>query len=285
MPLRVSGYSRPSRVWCAGIRRKIPWWAPRKLKVMSSRTIRLPSPLTTMLVTKLSIANSPRVWAATPGTTTSARAAPRASAKASAAGRRMQSAPESDARDLTIFGAFELEVLPLGEPEELRDLVRRKAVDRGVEVAHDRVVVAARALDRLLELRERALEVSKALVSLQIGVRLGEREQLSQGAGQLVLGLRARLGGLRRHGRAAGAHHLVERAALVRRVAPHRLDQVGHQVGAALELHVDVRPRFLGSLAQAHELVVRHHDGHDEAHEDEQEHNAAERHELPPRSS
>src|SRR5262247_1272495 len=116
---------------------------------MSSRTIRPPSPLTTMLVTKLSISNSPRVCAEAPGAT--------ASARASAASRRIESAPESDARDLTIFGAFELEVLPLGEPEELRDLVRRKAVDRGVEVAHDRVVVAARALDRLLELRERAL--------------------------------------------------------------------------------------------------------------------------------
>src|SRR5262245_45983939 len=175
---------------------------------MSSRTIRPPSPLTTMLVTKLSISNSPRVWAEAPGATASARAGTRASARASAASRRIESAPESDARDLTIFGAFELEVLPLGEPEELRDLVRRKAVDRGVEVAHDRVVVAARALDRLLQLRERALEVAKALVGLQIGVRLGEREQLSQGTGQLVLGLRASLGGLRRHGRAAGAHHL-----------------------------------------------------------------------------
>src|SRR5262245_3373500 len=252
---------------------------------MSSRTIRLPSPLTTTLVTKLSIANSPRVWAATRGATTSARAGTRASAKASAAGRRMRSAPESDARDLTIFGAVELEVLPLGEPEELRDLVGRKAVDRGVEVAHDGVVVAARALDHLLDLPERALEVAKALVGLEVGVRLGEREELAQGAGRLGLGLGARLGGLRRHGRAAGAHHLVERSALVRGVAPHRLDQVGHQIGAALELHVDVRPRFLGPLAQADELVVRQDDRDDEAHEDEKENNAAERHEIPPRSS
>src|SRR2546429_909039 len=146
---------------------------------MSSRTMRLPSALTTTLVTKLSIANSPRVCAATPD----AVASTRASAGASAMSRPMRSAPEGDARGLTVFGPVELEVLPLGEAEEQRDLVGRKAVDRRVEVANDGVVVAARALDRLLDLPERALEVAKALVRLELGIRLGEREELPQRAG------------------------------------------------------------------------------------------------------
>src|SRR5215831_8200737 len=116
----------------------MPWCGPRKLKVMSSRTTRLPSVLTT-----LSIAKLPRVGAGAP----SAAAGTRASARASAASRPMRSAPEGDARNLAVFGALELEVLPLREPEEQRDLVGWKAVDRGVEVADDGVVVAARALD------------------------------------------------------------------------------------------------------------------------------------------
>src|SRR5215467_7897103 len=248
---------------------------------MSSRTRRLPSVLTTTLVTKLSIAKLPRVGAGAPNAATGTRT----SARVSAASRPMRSAPECDARGLAVFGALELEVLTLHEPEERRDLVRWKAVDRRVEVADDGVVVAARALDGLLELRERALQIAKALIRLQIGIRLGEREELAERAGQLVLGLRARLRRLRGHGRAARADDLVERVALVRGVASHGLDEVGHEIGAPLELHVDVRPRFLGALPQPDELVVRQDDRDDEAGEDEKENDATERHEIPPRSS
>src|SRR5437867_2638344 len=152
---------------------------------MSSRTRRLASTFTTRLVTKLSIENSPRVCAAVGDAV--------ASTRASAAIQPMRSAPEGDARDLTVFGAVELEILPLDEAEEQRDLVGWKAVDRRVEIADDGVVVAARALDRLLDLAERGLELTKALVRLEVGIRLSEREELTQGARQLVLRLGARL--------------------------------------------------------------------------------------------
>ena len=39
------------------------------------------------------------------------------------------------------------------------------------------------------------------------------------------------------------------------RVALDRLDQVGDQVGAALELHVDVRPAPLGLVTEPDEMV------------------------------
>src|SRR5262249_19145724 len=97
---------------------------------MSSRTTRLPSVWTTTLVAKVSIAKLPRMGAGAP----SAAAGTRASARASAASRPMRSAPDRDARGLAVFGAVELEVLPLREAEEQRDLVGRKAVDRRVEV-------------------------------------------------------------------------------------------------------------------------------------------------------
>src|SRR6266850_683258 len=272
MPLSESGNSSPSCVERSGIRRKIPWWVPRNSKVMSSRTMRLPSAFTTRLVTKLSIEKSPRVCAAAGDAV--------ASTRASAAIQPMRSAPEGDAWDLTVVGAVELEILALDEAEEQRDLVGREAVDRGVEIADDGVVVATRALDRLLELAERGLELAKALVRLEVGIRLGEREELPQGARQLVLRLGARLGRLRRHGRAAGADDLVERRPLVGGVALHGLDQVGHQIGAALELDVDVRPRFIRPLAQPDELVVRHDDRDDETGEDKEKKGAAERHEF-----
>src|SRR5436309_15752909 len=246
---------------------------------MSSRTMRLPSALTTTLVTKLSIANSPRVCAATPD----AVASTRASAGASAMSRPMRSAPEGDARGLTVFGPVELEVCPLDEAEEQRDLVGRKAVDRRVEIADDGVVVAARALHRFLDLAQRGLQLGEALVGLEVGIRLGEREELAQRPRQLVLGLGARLRCLRRHRGATSADDLVERGPLVRGVALDGLDQVGNQVSPALELDVDVRPRLLGSLAQADELVVRDDNGDDETDEDEEKNDATERHNPLPR--
>ena len=87
----------------------------------------------------------------------------------------MPLAPEGHARRLAIFLSVELEVLALGEAEEGRDEVGRHGVDRRVEVAHDGVVVAARVLDRVLDLPERGLELREALVRLEVGVRLGDR--------------------------------------------------------------------------------------------------------------
>src|SRR5262245_20016466 len=244
---------------------------------MSSRTMRLPSLLTTRLATKLSIENWPRACAAA--------GAAVASTRASARIRPMRSAPERDARNLALFGAVELEVLPLGEAEEQRDLVGREAVDAGVEVADDRVVVAARALDRLFDLAERGLQLVEALVGLELRIRFRQREELAQGACQLIFGLGARLRGRGRHRGTARTHDLIERVALVRGVAPYGLDEVRHEIGTALELHVDVRPRFFRALAQPDELVIGEDDPEDQTHENDEKHDAAERHEIPPRSS
>jgi len=61
------------------------------------------------------------------------------------------------------------------------------------------------------------------------------------------------------------------------------LDEVGHEVGAALELHVDVRPRLLGALAQRDEPVVRRDERHDDPREDEEKDDPADRHRAPSR--
>src|SRR5437762_9809544 len=198
--------------------------------------------------------------------------------RAAQTSRRSRSAPEGDARRLAVLLALELEVLALGEVEHGRDDVGGNGVDRRVEVAHDRVVVAARVLDGVLDLSERGLELREVLVRLEVRVRLGEREELAQGGGQRVLRLGTRIGRLRGHGGAPRAHDRVERAALVGGVALDRLDQVRDQVRAALELHVDVRPRLLGSLAEPDELVVPRAGGDDQPRDDEEKNPAADAH-------
>ena len=56
--------------------------------------------------------------------------------------------------------------------------------------------------------------------------------------------------------RSPGAGDLVEGLALVSRVAANSLDQVRDQIGAPLQLHVDVGPARVDLLAQSDESVV-----------------------------
>src|SRR5690606_3719749 len=62
----------------------------------------------------------------------------------------------------------------------------------------------------------------------------------------------------------------IQRTAFVRRVALHGLDQVGHEVVAALELNVDVRPGRVRLYAPLDERVVDHENGEDRRNQDQQ---------------
>jgi hypothetical protein len=64
----------------------------------------------------------------------------------------------------------------------------------------------------------------------------------------------------------------------VLQVALGRLDQVGDQVVAALELHVDLRERVLEAVAQRYQPVVDPDHPGDERHDDRQENPAADAH-------
>src|SRR5438552_12873019 len=245
---------------------------------MSSRTTRLASGLTWTLVTKFAL-GKPRAAAAAGDGTTASRTASATSARA------IPSAPERDAGRLPLSGAVELEVSPRVELEEGRDEVRREGLHRGVEVAHDRVVVAARVLDRLLQLAERPLELDEVRVRLEVRIRLGERHELAEGARERVLRLRARLRRLRGDRGAARTGHGLERGPLVGGVALHRLDEVRHEVGAPLELDVDVRPRLVGPHAQPDEPVVAGDDQRHEPGDYEEKDHPARSHRSPPRVS
>ena len=82
-----------------------------------------------------------------------------------------------------------LEELALTKVETVRDDVRGHLVNLGVEISYDHVVVPPRVLDRVLQLAERALEISEAVVHLEIRVRLGEREQRVERSGEHVFSL------------------------------------------------------------------------------------------------
>ena len=80
------------------------------------------------------------------------------------------------------------------------------------------------------------------LVGLQVGIGLGEGEELAERAGQHVLRLRLRRGAA---GGDRGVPRLddrLERAALMGGVALHGLDEVRDEVVALLQLHRDVGP-------------------------------------------
>src|SRR5438034_295483 len=108
------------------------------------------------------------------------------------------------------------------------------------------------------------------------------RAAAAAGARERVLRLRARLRRLRGDRGAARAGHGIERGPLVGGVALHRLDEVRHEVGAPLELDVDVRPRLVGPHAQADELVVAGNDQHHEPGDYEDEDDPADGHGRPP---
>jgi len=108
------------------------------------------------------------------------------------------------------------------------------------------------------------LKLLEILVGLEVRIGLRECEHLAERAGQHVL--RCRL-----LGRALGSdrgvprlHHRLQRAALVGGVSLYRLDQVGDQVVAQLELHIDVGERLADPLPHGDELVVDHDDPQDE---------------------
>ena len=73
-------------------------------------------------------------------------------------------------------------------------------------------------------------------------------------------------------GRVAGLDHRFQRFPLVLHVALGHLDQVGNQVVAAFELHVDLREGVLVAVPQGHQLVVHPDDNDRQDQEDREKH-------------
>src|SRR5258705_10663552 len=154
-------------------------------------------------------------------------------------------------------GGAEIEEIPTVEAEHAGEQCDRHLLDAGV-VFLDRVVEeAAAGRDLVLEVGQLAGQLLEVGVCLQIRIGLRQGDQPAERAAQLVFGGRDLCRSLRRHRTVAGFYHLIERAALVRGVALHGLDQIGDQVVALFELHVDVGKGLADTLTERNQPVIR----------------------------
>src|SRR6266511_22943 len=148
---------------------------------------------------------------------------------------------------------LQLEIRPRRLADRFRCQHLREAPDVRVVAVHRLVVVLARDRDAVLRPLELVLERAEVLVGLELRVVLGDGEQPAErrGQGSVRRGHLLEAAALDRAGElGARLRHLGEDGLLLLRVALHRLHQVGDQIGAPLQLHLDLR------LGGVHLLVV-----------------------------
>ena len=182
---------------------------------------------------------------------------------------------------ILMLGLIGRKVLYLGsggrlEREVVGDQAGREHLALVVVGHHAVVVRLARERDLVLGAREFLGQLHHVLAGLEFGVGLDGHQQATKRAFQRGLAApqfghgrgiaRRRLGrgqaGLRR---AARGRDRLERAALVREVGLRGLDQVGDEVEAPLQLHVDLGKGVLVGVAGGDEAVVdRHTPEHDD---------------------
>ena len=143
------------------------------------------------------------------------------------------------------------------KPPHAGDHRVREDLDLRVVGLHVRVVDPARGLDLVLELRQVARELLEVLGRAQVRVVLGDGAQVGERRGRAALGGGSPAAGPWAFIASARASVTFSNVSLlVRRVALDRLDQVRHQVVAALELHVDPRPGLVDAVARPDHRVV-----------------------------
>ena len=164
--------------------------------------------------------------------------------------------------------------------EQSGDDVGRHDLDLGVVLLYHIVIELTGVGDFLLERLELGLQVQEVLVGLQLRIRFGHGLEVHDRAAQLVFGLDAlcHITGLRRLECAgAGLGHLCEHLRFMGSVPLDGLHEIRDEVGALLELHVDLRPAVFDAIAQCDQTVVG---GHSPQHyqDDDNECNNAEYH-------
>src|SRR5580693_6043190 len=85
--------------------------------------------------------------------------------------------------DRLAVGIRGLEELTRREVEHAGENVRGEYLNLGIEVAHHRVVVATRVLDRVFRVAQRALQLGELFRCLQLRIILGHGEQALQRSG------------------------------------------------------------------------------------------------------
>lgn len=162
---------------------------------------------------------------------------------------------ELDLRNLASSGVG-FKAGALLELEDTRKDVAGEGLDTVVVVQYAVVVALACVGNLILGVLKRRLKLREVRVRLEVGIGFGDREELAQRTGQDVVGSHLLIRGGSAGSGVACADDSVEGFLLVRGVALDRLDQVGNEVVAALQLRVDVLPRVVDAVAQRDEVIV-----------------------------
>src|SRR5438128_4564595 len=149
-----------------------------------------------------------------------------------------------------------LEELRRMEAEHAADHVGRECLQGCVVLRHHVVVMLTRETDPVFGRFQFLLQAHEVLIRLEIRISLGDGEQALQRPCQHALRLRLFGNSPGVHGHVACLNYALQRFLFMTRVAFDCLHQVGNEVVAALELHVNLRPGILGLYPLAHQAVV-----------------------------
>jgi hypothetical protein len=135
----------------------------------------------------------------------------------------------------------------------------RKAPDVRVVLVYGGVVVVARDGDAVLGAGQLVLQHPEVLIRFQVRIRLDDGEQSAECAGELGVGGRHRFriptpDGT--HQPCARVRDLREHLLLVRGVSFHGFHEIADQIGAALQLDLDLRLVLLRALVEALDGVI-----------------------------
>ncbi len=169
--------------------------------------------------------------------------------------------------DILALPVVDLEVGESSKTAHLGDNHGGEGLDVVVVVAHDGVVIAPGVLYVAFDVGQGALQLPEVFVGLELGVvfRQGEDAADAGAEGLFGLGLPSVVGLGDGLGLVAQADDLLQGFLLVRSIALDGVDEIGDEVVAALELHGNAAPGFLGLVAEPDALVVSHDcpDGYD----------------------
>ena len=127
----------------------------------------------------------------------------------------------------------------------------------GVVVGHDAIIVAlAHVTDFVLGAGDFGLKLAEVSISFKIGIRFRYRKEATQRVGEHIISLHFCFRRRCAHDCRARLRDRRERIGLMRGITLDRLNKIGNQVKAALELHVNLRPSVVDAIAQLHQIVV-----------------------------
>src|SRR6185312_8800661 len=152
--------------------------------------------------------------------------------------------------------AADVEEFTLRESEHAGKNRGRELLDSGVVFLHGVVEEAARGGELVFDVGQVRLQLLEVRVGLQVRIVFRQCEKLPQRSAEHVFRRDLLLDARRGDSHIARLDDRLQRPALVRGVSLYRLHQIGDQVVALLELHIDVGEGLVGPLPHGDQAVV-----------------------------